>query len=174
MKRRKRPRDVVALEESIISFFIEAGDLIGAPASVAAIYGIIFASPAPIGFAEIQDRLDISAGSLSQGLKTLKTIEAIKTAEAVSLSAVGGGNCDPKRRDFYIPNLEARKFVASWLDQKLEGQLDLGTKRLRGMLRQLPSEYSGTLVRGRLEHLENWHSKAYAMLPIVKGFLNAT
>ena len=64
-----------------MAFFLEAADILGVPKSVAAIYGICFASPQPLGFSEIQARLDISAGSISQGLRVLREIGALKVAD---------------------------------------------------------------------------------------------
>ena len=60
-----RPSDVVAFEEAVVAFFFEAAEILGVPKSLAAIYGICFASPVPLSFSEVQERLDISAGSIS-------------------------------------------------------------------------------------------------------------
>ena len=56
----ERPENVVSFETEVVGFFVDAADLLGVPKSVAAIYGIIFASPQPISFASIEARLDIS------------------------------------------------------------------------------------------------------------------
>ena len=69
-----RSTDVVVFEEQVVDFFISAADLLGVPKSVAAIYGIVFASPAPLSFAEIETRLNISKGSVSQGLRVLRDV----------------------------------------------------------------------------------------------------
>ncbi len=60
-----RPADVVAFEESVVGFFLETATILGVPKSLAAIYGICFASPEPLSFSDVQERLDISAGSIS-------------------------------------------------------------------------------------------------------------
>ena len=60
-----RPADVVAFEESIMAFFWESAVLLGVPKSLAAIYAVCFASPEPLSFTDVKDRLDISAGSIS-------------------------------------------------------------------------------------------------------------
>jgi len=62
-----RPADVVAFEEAVVAFFFDAAEILGVPKSLAAIYGVCFASPEPLSFSEVQERLDISAGSISQG-----------------------------------------------------------------------------------------------------------
>ena len=73
-----RPAAQVAFDESLVDFFVSAADLLGVPKSVAAIYGIVFASPVPLSFAEIEARLDISKGSVSQGLRVLREVGALK------------------------------------------------------------------------------------------------
>lgn len=241
-----RAPDTVAFERQIVDFFIEASDILGAPKSVAAIYGIIFASPEPLGFLELQERLDISAGSISQGLKALKTIGAIKPATAEdwqerpgtrdqglgtgddgpgtrdegpgtrdqgpetlppttggpkrqrslvpgpsslvsnrpslvpgpSLAppkrpGEGGSLVSAARRDFYVPNLEARKLVAAWIDQRLQKQLDAGETRLAAISASAPAAQHPSL-RERVDQLNNWHEKASALLPLVKTFLNVS
>lgn len=73
-----RPADVVAFENALVDFFVNAADLLGVPKSVAAIYGIVFASPEALSFAAIEARLDISKGSVSQGLRVLKEVGALR------------------------------------------------------------------------------------------------
>ena len=52
-----REPGLVVFEEALVGFFVEAADLLGVPKSVAIIYGIVFASPQPVSFAEIEARL---------------------------------------------------------------------------------------------------------------------
>src|SRR5688572_25236686 len=73
-----RPEDVVVFEQELVTFFMESAMVLGAPKSLAAIYGICFASPQPLSFSDVRDRLSISAGSVSQGLRVLRAIGALK------------------------------------------------------------------------------------------------
>ena len=66
-----RPAEIVAFEQSVVAYFLDAADLLGVPKSLAVIYGICFASTDPLSPAEIRARVDLSAGSLSQGLRFL-------------------------------------------------------------------------------------------------------
>ena len=56
----------------MVGFFIDAADLLGVPKSVAVRYGIVFASPQPLSFADIEARGTLSKGSISQGLRVLR------------------------------------------------------------------------------------------------------
>lgn len=215
-----RPADVVAFEEALVSFFTDAADNLGVPKSVAAIYGICFASPEPLSFSDINERLDISSGSVSQGLKVLREVGALRVAETPSeLSAIrskllgrspvsaramtdsepDAGKSAPTTNNQepttttrsgvtnneepitsarsaaarYEPDLKARKLVSTWLDQRLRQQLDAGRSRLGTILETMPPEHGKEecVVRGRIEHLQSWHDKASAVLPMVKIFL---
>ncbi|PTX98387.1 hypothetical protein [Opitutus sp. ER46] len=85
-----RPPAQVEYEQSLVAFFVEGAQMLGIPKSVAAIYGICFASAEPLSFSDINERLDISSGSISQGLRVLKEVGALKP-EAGSLRPEAGG-----------------------------------------------------------------------------------
>jgi HTH-type transcriptional regulator, glycine betaine synthesis regulator len=183
VKAGNRPDNVVAFEESVIGFFIEAADLVGAPKSVAAIYGICFASPEPLSFSEINARLEISSGSISQGLRVLHEVGALKitsgvdltrTAETVS-SPPNLGPKDPQNGKWaarYKPQLELRKLLQHWIDKRLQEQIVAGRRRLKLIIARVPRqspEY--TILSQRLGALDAWHSKAEAVVPLLNGLL---
>jgi DNA-binding transcriptional regulator GbsR (MarR family) len=157
-----RSAEVHEFEAAVVGFFVDAADLLGVPKSVAAIYGIIFASPQPISFADIEARLDISKGSISQGLRVLREIGALKEVSA-----------DADRAELFTPDLEMRKLVARFLENRLKRQLDAGSTRLATLQRALPASRSADteVLRERLHSLQAWHSKARALLPVAKTFL---
>ena len=160
-----RAPDVVAFEVALVDFFICGAELLGVPRSVAAIYGIVFASPAPLRFADVEARLDISKGSISQGMRVLREIGAVRVVE---------GN--DSRRDYFAPDLELRKLVLRFLDERLQKQLTDGTDRLAHLRRSLPdlgADATATL-RERLQQLKNWHDKTRSVLPVIKTFLALT
>ena len=158
----ERADSVVAFEGQVVDFFVDAADLLGVPKSVAAIYGIVFASPEPLSFAEIEARLDISKGSISQGLRVLREVGALKEVSA-----------DADRAELFTPDLEMRKLAARFLEKRLQKQLEAGSTRLTTLQRALPSGRSADadVLRRRLSSLQDWHSKARALLPIAKTFL---
>jgi DNA-binding transcriptional regulator GbsR (MarR family) len=160
-----RTADVVAFERAMVDFFLEAADMLGVPKSVAAIYGIVFASPAPCCFAEIEARLDISKGSISQGLRVLREMGALTVV-------VNAGD----RREFFAPDMELRKLIQRWLAERLQKQLAAGSTRLTALARSVPTLERGqeTALRQRLNHLKSWHNKANRLLPMAKTFLALT
>ena len=153
---------VVAFEETVVDFFVQAADLLGVPKSVAAIYGVCFSSAEPLSFADIEARLDLSAGSISQGLRVLREVGALK--------AVRG---EHDRRESFTPDLELRKLVEHWMSERLQGQLKSGRGRLQQMSKAIPGGRSASakVLRDRMKSLQTWHDKAFAILPIVRTML---
>ena len=157
-----RGADLVHFEAELVAFFLEAAELLGVPKSMAAIYGVCFAAPEPLSFSDIEQRLDISTGSISQGLRVLREVGALK---AVSLPS--------DRREYFEPDLELRKLAAHWLEERLQKQLSSGHMRLRAIAKAVPQTKSASskILRGRMKTLQGWHGQARAVLPLVKSFL---
>jgi len=155
-----RPREVVAFEEEVLVFFLDSANLLGVPKSVAAIYGICFASPEPLSYSDIQSRLNLSSGSISQGLKVLREVGALKLVRNDA-------------RDCMTPDLELRKLIQHWLSERLQNQLTAGQSRLRVIAELVPSGRtpSGKALRSRIQSLQGWHEKASAILPLVRTAL---
>lgn len=224
-----RAADVVAFEEALVGFFIGAADLLGVPKSVGAIYGICFASPEPLSFSEINERLEISSGSISQGLKVLREVGALKIATGGPEGQKAGGPEDGRRRtdgggrtadggrqttddgertadggqqttddgrkpaeraidrasarlalartrERFEPDLELRKIVIHYIEQRLQKQLDSGHARLKAVAKMIPeiNPADAERLRDRFGSLQTWHAKTRALLPIAKTFLKLT
>ncbi|MBI5770166.1 MAG: hypothetical protein HZA93_20490 [Verrucomicrobia bacterium] len=157
-----RNREQVAFELAVIDFFVAAADLLGVPKSVAILYGAVFASVEPVGFSDLERRLQLSRGSISQGIRVLREVGAIKPV---------GGNGD--RIERFLPDMELRKIVDRWLVERLQRQVGTGRERLRSLARGIPGgrSASGRELRARVRQLQNWHDKAAAALPVVRGLL---
>ena len=67
------------LEIESIDFFVRLMSMLGMPRSVGEIYGLLYFSPVPLPMDQIVSRLGISLGSASQGLKTLRSLKAVRT-----------------------------------------------------------------------------------------------
>lgn len=164
----------------MVDFFVSAADLLGVPKSVAALYGIVFASPVPLSFSEIEARLDISKGSVSQGLRVLREVGALKVVNSDAGARdgegeAGNGSRSPfstRRGDAYVPDLELRKLVARFLENRLEKQLTAGSSRLAALTRAVPGKGADAAeLKKRLQSLSDWHSKAKTLLPLARTVL---
>jgi DNA-binding transcriptional regulator GbsR (MarR family) len=155
-----RPAESVAFEESVVAFFMESAAILGVPKSVAALYGICFASPEPLSYSDIQTRMNLSAGSISQGLKVLREVGALKLVRVDS-------------RDCMTPDIELRKLIEHWITERLQKQLSAGQSSLKTIAQTVPGGRSAaaTTLRDRIKALQSWHDKASAMLPFVRTAL---
>lgn len=184
-----RSADELAFDNAVVSYFIDAAEMLGVPKSVAAIYGICFASPEPLSFSDINERLEISSGSISQGLRVLREVGALKiaptsrTVEPLTGRAEREQQIDgsavkqllARSRDRYEPDLELRNLVLHWIEMRLQKQLSSGRNRLQEIVNSL-SQTDGafTTLRVRFESLQTWQDKAHSLLPIAKTFLKLT
>ena len=161
-QKQERSASVVRFEEAVVDFFVDAADLLGVPKSVAVLYGIVFASPQPLSFADIEARATLSKGSVSQGLRVLREMGAIKEVSAPA-----------DRSELFTPDLEMRRLIQRFLEQRLEKQLAAGKSRLGDLQRALPNleKSHAETLRSRLKQLQSWHEKARALLPIARTFL---
>ncbi len=157
-----RNAGAAGFEQATVDFFVEAADLLGVPKSVAAIYGLVFASPVPLSFADIEARLDISKGSISQGLRVLRELGALKEVSTAE-----------DRAELFEPDLELRKLAVRFLENRIEKQLEMGKTRLLALQRSIPDlkPAAAATLRARLKHLQGSHAKARALLPVAKTFL---
>ena len=162
LQKQERSASVVGFEEAVVDFFVDAADLLGVPKSVAVLYGVVFASPQPLSFADIEARVTLSKGSISQGLRVLREMGAIKEVSAPA-----------DRSELFTPDLEMRRLIQRFLEQRLRKQLDAGKSRLGDLQRALPDleKSHAETLRTRIKQLQSWHEKARALLPIARTFL---
>jgi DNA-binding transcriptional regulator GbsR (MarR family) len=154
------------LEVEVIDLFVAASRLIGVPRSLGEIYGLLFISPGPLTLDALVERLKISKGSASQGLKTLRQIGAAK------VTYVPGD-----RRDHYLAEIELKKLVSGFIGGQLMPHLETGEARLdrlRELQKQMEVRNGSSLTaaqRDRIKKLEQWHRRARSLAPLVEKFL---
>ncbi|KAB2919444.1 MAG: ArsR family transcriptional regulator [Dechloromonas sp.] len=163
---------IVHFESEIVAFFVDAAISLGVPKSIAAVYGILFASPVPLSFSEISARLDFSDGSISQGLKTLREMGAIRCT-SIDAPTAKSGSPNPYGRTCFEPDMEMRRLIHRFFEQRIEAQLQNGKRRLSSL--QAMVSIHGTkekrILDDRLFKLRRWHNRTRAMIPLLKTFL---
>lgn len=144
------------LDLEAIALFINFLRLIGLPKSIGEIYGLLFASAKPLATDDLMQRLKISAGAASQGLKLLKSLGAVKVVYQPG-----------DRRDHYTADIELSKFATAFLKEELQPRLERATERLRRMeqlLEELPPD-EREATRFRVARLRHWIEKGQMLLP---------
>lgn len=151
-----------AFEQECEQLFASFLRVFGVPNSIGAIYGLLYASPVPLCFAEIVDKLEVSKGSVSQGLTFLRQCGAIKPV------AMSGD-----RREFFEPELGLRRLASGLIKEKVQ-PLAKETKEAVVRLKRHAATARGDLNAfqlERIEQLETWHRQLGQMLPIVQTLL---
>ena len=159
---RKPVTDLNPLEIEIIDLFVQVSRLLGQPRSIAEIYGLLFISARPLAMDDLIERLRMSKGSASQGLKFLRNIGAVK------MVYVAGD-----RRVHYEAVAELRNLTTRFLREQIVPHLDSGQARLEriaGMLKQLPADQRAR-VNGRVTMLQSWGKRGKRFLPMVMKIL---
>ena len=160
------PQSLSEIEVEIIDLFVNLLHFAGLPKSAGEIYGVLFASTRPMIFEEIAVKLDISSGSVSQGLRLLRSLNAVRTAYVAG-----------DRRDHYVAETDLQKLTAGFLRGNLEQRLVSGEERLT-RLNRLLSHCESTpgssheFFEARVETLRVWNQRARAILPLVMQVLH--
>ncbi len=153
-------------EAEVIAIFVQMTQVLGVPRSLGEIYGLLFATPQPLVFQDIADRLRLSKGSVSQGLRFLRSVGAIKPV------VVPGD-----RREFFEPVVELRALVSGFLRERLNPQLEEWGARAKALkvsdFSRPENAASGHLetISGRLDKLKTWQKRANTVLPMVGKLL---
>jgi len=156
------PAPLSSLEREVVGLTMRAGQILGLPKSVGAIYGLLYLSPRPLTMEEIMGRLRISLGSASQGLRQLRSFKAVRPVY------VPGA-----RREHFEAEDQFRKLIGNFLDDEVTAQLDQAGERLGGLSKLIEQEPESDRdwLRQRLEKLDNVNANARRLLTLVARFL---
>jgi len=151
-----------SLEIESIDFFVRLMGILGMPRSVGEIYGLLYFSEKALSMNNISSRLGISIGSASQGLKTLKSLKAIKT------SYVAGD-----RKDHYTAETEFRRLFSSFIQDEIMPHLESANNRIKRMESSLSeNEKTSDFYLIRLDKLKKLTKTGRRLLPALSGILN--
>lgn len=134
------------------------------PKSVGAIFGLLFASPRPLALDDCVERLEISKGSASNGLKFLQRMGAIRPVFSAS-----------ERRTLYEPEVSLRRLLIGVLKENVMPHLQQSREQvanLRSLLGNFPEE-EREILEDRLDAIETWDKKSRLLMPLLERFLSA-
>ena len=165
-------------ESGLVDIFADLAELFGNPKSYGQIYGLLFASEVPMSMEDIAQRLDISQGSISQGLRQLEAFGAI-------IKERNNGS----RQALYTAKLEMKLLISGFLKERVIPRLESTESRIKALraslsspsgLRSQSSDFSSGLrsqpsslasMRFRLDRVAKWHRSARTILPIARKIL---
>jgi DNA-binding transcriptional regulator GbsR (MarR family) len=153
---------LTSVQREVIDHFVEISRALGQPRSYAEIYGLLFISAQPLAMDDLCERLQISKGSASQGLKFLRDIGAVRTVEL-----------DDHRRTHYEAVAELRRLAGRFLRDQIGPQLagsDARLARLVDASVQLDEEERNH-VASRVTMLRSWNKNMRRVLPLAVKLL---
>ncbi len=159
-----RPLD--ECERGVIEVFVSAADLLGFPRSLGEIYGLAYISTQPVHLSEVCARLQMSKGSASQGLRTLRDLGALKPVYKPG-----------DRREFFEPEVKIRVLLHRLLGERMRPHLEgsAGTVAKLKAQAQVAGDLSAEEQAFRAERvalLGAWQKRLSTVLPVVQRLLS--
>lgn len=147
------------IERELIAYFVNAAQALGLPKSYGEIYGLFFASEAPLALDDVIEKLQISKGSASQGIRFLKSINALNPAYLTG-----------ERRDHHVAETSLRRIADGFIRQRIRPELKDGAARLKEIAGQADGTPSA-ILNDRIDTITSWTKKADFLFPVVSKFL---
>ena len=152
------------VEVEVIHLFVQFSRALGQPRSVAEIYGLLFISHKPLPMDDLIERLNLSKGSGSQGLKYLQDLGAVRTVYVAG-----------ERRTHYEAVAELRNLAGRFLRQQILTHFEDSKTRLERIADQVKnlSGEQRKFVTTRVKLLRSWEKNGRRMLPFVAKMLGS-
>lgn len=160
----KPPPALSALEVGVIDFFVSAVRVLGMPKSIGEIYGLLFVSVQPLPLDTLCQRLNMSKGSASQGLKLLRAFGAVKAIYQAG-----------DRRDHFTAEIELKRLAAGFIREQIHPRLTHGEERLQHLTQlssTLAANPEGEFQRERLAKLGRWSDRSREVIPLLGTLLD--
>jgi HTH-type transcriptional regulator, glycine betaine synthesis regulator len=171
------PAGLNGFETEVVAVFADLVGMLGLPKSMGEIYGLLFAAAEPLGFADIERRLNLSKGSVSQGLKALRELGAIREAESRDEAVDAKRAGENSRLTRWTATTELRQLIGNLLRERLTPYLARQDQRMATAKRALAQEKGKLSARDlktlgvRLKKLETWQARAGMVLPVIGKML---
>jgi len=158
-----QPSRLVGLERQVLDVFVDGVKVLGLPRSIGEIYGLLFISPEPLSLDDLVQRLGISKGSVSQGLRALKGLGAVREAAG-----------DGERRTYYEPAIELKRLVGGFIREQVRPHLESGKEKVRLLSTAAAAEEDPVrreFLCDRVERLDYWMNRGGKVLPVLQKLL---
>lgn len=138
------------LRAEVIQFFVNLAQGLGLPKSVGEIFGTLYCCRSPLSFNDLIEQSGTSKASVSQGLRTLKKINAISAIHVTR-----------DRRTYYRVELQINPLLAGFLRETIEPQLRRGADHI-DQLQGAATE--DRFLKERIDGLREWNLQAKRLL----------
>jgi DNA-binding transcriptional regulator GbsR (MarR family) len=151
------------VEVDLIHLFVRLSRALGQPPSLAEIYGLLFISTRPLTMDDLIERLRLSNGSASQGLKYLRELGAVRVVE------VAGA-----RRTHYEAVAELRNLAGSFVRRQISTHFSDSGTRLELIAKKAQS-LTGEARKhalARVKLVRRWEKNGRRILPLLLSVLD--
>lgn len=158
-------QEVDSIEREVLAVFVDGVRVLGLAPSIGEIYGLLFISQAPLSLDDLVKHLKISKGSASQGLRTLKSLGAVRETN---------GNGNGERRTYYEPAVELKRLVGGFIREQIRPHLDSGRhkiKRLGDLANAETDPKRRKFLLERTGRLDHWIRNGGRLLPMIQRIL---
>ena len=142
-------RPLAPHEVELTQFFVRMGSILGVQRSVAEIYALLYVSSGPLDFDHIQGRLEMSQGSVSQGLKFLRD-------HGMILSTKEKGT----KRERWEPTPSLAASLVNIIRSQVLPSLEKSKPTLQNVLNSATAQGADPEVIERIARLQRWNSRA--------------
>jgi len=151
------------LQQQVVDFFVDGVRVLGLPRSLGEIYGLLYISDRPLSLDDLVASLGISKGSASQGLRTLRTLGAVREV-----------NSETERRTYYEPAVDLKRLVGGFIREQIVPHLASGKSKLDAISESIeltsdPAEKS--FYQERAKRIESWLKRGKQVLPVIQKIL---
>jgi DNA-binding transcriptional regulator GbsR (MarR family) len=150
------------VEVEVIHLFVQLSRALNQPPSLAEIYGLLFVSPRPLPQDDFGDRLNMSKGAASMGLRNLLDLGAVRTVYVAG-----------DRRMHYEAVAELRNLAGRFVRQQiLQNFEDSGIRldRIAVEAQKLEGEQREFAI-ARAKMLKSWDKNSRKILPLLLALL---
>jgi DNA-binding transcriptional regulator GbsR (MarR family) len=151
------------LQQQVVEFFVDGVRVLGLPRSLGEIYGILFITDRPLSLDDLVSSLGISKGSASQGLRTLRTLGAVREV-----------NSETERRTYYEPAVDLKRLVGGFIREQIVPHLTSGKSKLEAISESIEQESDSAEKKFYLERtkrIESWLKRGKQVLPVIQKIL---
>ncbi|MEI8294328.1 MAG: hypothetical protein WCG66_10160 [bacterium] len=142
-----------------VALFVHAFSALSLPRSIGEIYGLLFSTPEPLSLDDVQQRLQLSRGSASEGLRWLRSLGAVKQ---VYLPGI--------RKEHFTAETSLRKLASGYLRDRIDPHLENGPNRLNVLEASIdPASPSAHFERSRIGQIAGWYQFFGKVLPVIKA-----
>ncbi|MEQ9823743.1 MAG: HTH domain-containing protein [Puniceicoccaceae bacterium] len=122
-------RELSIVEREIIGYIVSVAAVVRLPKSVGEIFGLLYISRIPLSMDRIMQKLGVSLGTASQGIKTLRSFGAIRS------TYIPG-----ERKEHFVAETDFRKLLNRLILDDWRPKLEVATERLEWIESQMQSQ----------------------------------